>query len=118
MSSASDSYFKRGLAPQTRFTMINATTTATIWSPTTSTKVVLTDLVITNNGAAQTIEIVWGNLNINDRRIFNFYVGASATITPTFGPVEGTMYDRIISAVPTAAASYGFCITASGFEIQ
>ena len=116
--SANEFYLNKGLSPKNRYVMFNLVGTVAVWTPTTSTKVVLTGLNIFNNGAAGTIEFTWGDLNINDRRIFVFAVGASSVLSPTFGPVEGTMYDRTIQANVSASGSYGWHVTATGFEID
>ena len=111
-------YLNKGLSPQNRFTAFHGIGTASVWTPTTSTKVVLTGLAIQNNNAAGTIEFTWGNINIDNRRIFAFMVGASSQIFPSFGPIEGTMYDRSIFANVSASGSDGWKVTAMGFEIN
>ena len=115
--SASEFYLNKGARPRTQYTMFNGAGTLQILTPTTSTKIVLTGLSVANNNAAGTIEFTWGNLNIDDRRIFVFHVGASAQIFPIIDAVEGTMYDRGIYANVTASGSYGWQVTAQGFEL-
>lgn len=112
-----DFYLNKGFTPQWRYVQRDAAGTIAIWTPTTSTKVVLTGLQITNNNAAATLEITWGNLNINNRRIFVFDVAASTTIYPIFNVIEGTMYDRAIFCNASADASDGWKISAQGFEL-
>ena len=111
-------YLQHGYRPRTQYTMFNGAGTLQVLTPTTSTKVVLTGLAIANNGAAGTIEFTWGDLNINDRRIAVFFVGASAQIFPAISGVQGTMYDRGIYANVSASGSYSWHITAQGFEIE
>ncbi len=110
-------FYAKDHAVQNRFVMFNGVGTAAIWTPTTSTKVVLTGLAVASN-LGGTIEFTWGNLNINDRRIFTFFVGTSASIFPVFNAIEGTMYDRAIFANVSQSGSYGWHITATGFELE
>lgn len=116
--SASEFYLNKGARPRTQYTMFNGVGTLQILTPSTSMKVALTHLAITNNNAAGTIEFTWGDLNINGRRIFVFMPGASASIFPVINVVEGTMYDRGIYANVSASGSYGWHITAQGFEFN
>ena len=116
--SATEFYLNKGARPRTQYTMFNGIGTLQVLTPTTSTKIVLTGLAIANNQVASTIEFTWGDLNINDRRIFVFHVGASSQIFPVIGAVEGTMYDRGIYANVSVANSYGWHVTAQGFELD
>ena len=114
--SANNFYLRKGLSPQYRYTEFDASTTLAIWTPTTSTKVVLTGLAITNNAAAGTFLITFGNLA--GTKISEFTVGASATVTPFIGPIESTMYDRSIFGRPSSSPTNGWRVTAYGFEID
>ena len=111
-------YLNKGARPRTQFTMFNGVGTLQVLTPTTSTKVVLTGLAIANNNAAGTMEFTWGSLNIDNRRIFIFFVGASAQIFPQINAIEGTMYDRGIYANVPVSSSYGWMVTAQGFELD
>ena len=113
--SANPYYLDAGITPQTRYQRFDATTTLAIWTPTTSTRVVLTGLTITNNAVAGTILFTFGNLA--GSRIAEFAVAASTTIMPAIGSIECTAYDREIFARPSSSPSNGWSITAQGFEL-
>ena len=112
---ATDFYLEKGFTPQTRYTEFDASTTLSIWTPTTSTRVVLTGLTITNNAAAGTFLITFGNLN--GSRIAEYTVGASATLAPIIQAIECTMYDRSIFGRPSSSPTNGWRVTAFGFEL-
>ena len=114
--SANNFYINHGYTPQNRYTEFDASTTLSIWTPTTSTRIVLTGLIITNNAAAGTFLITFGNLA--GSKIAEFTVGASATITPLIGAIECTMYDRSIFGRPSSSPTNGWRVTAQGFELN
>jgi len=115
--SADQFYLRAGYTPQVRYQSWNALSTLAIWTPTTSTRVVLTGLVVSNNAAAGTMLITFGNLA--GSKIAEFTVGASATITPFIGAIESTMYDREIFGRPSSSSSTGgWSISAFGFELE
>lgn len=77
---------------------------------------VITALTISNNAAAGTIRVTFGD--VGGSNIAEFTVGASATISPVIGAIECTMYDRGIYATPsTSSSTGGWRITAQGFEL-
>lgn len=93
---------------------VTAGTTITVWTPTTSTRIVLTGLDIANtSGVSNTILITFGNLAGN--RIGMYALESSTTIYPRFDGVESTMYDRTLHAVAKAVPVQ---ITAYGFELD
>lgn len=115
--SADEFYLRGGRTPQVRYQSWDALTTLSIWTPTTSTRAVLTGLVISNNAAAGTMLITFGNLA--GTKIGEFTVGASATITPYIGAIESTMYDREIFGRPSSSSSTGgWRVTTFGFELE
>ena len=114
--SATEFYLSKGYTPQVRYQSWDALSTLAIWTPTTSTRVVLTDIVVSNNAAAGTMLITFGNLA--GSKIGEWTVGASATITPAIGAIESTMYDREIFGRPsTSSSTGGWRVTAFGFEL-
>lgn len=115
--SAEEFYLKAGYTPQTRYQSWVDLSTLSIWTPTTSTRVVITGLTISNNATAGTMLVTFGNLN--GTKIGEFTAGASFTITPFMGAVESTMYDREIFGRPsTSSSTGGWRVTAFGFELQ
>ena len=108
-----DIYFARGYTPAFRFLSISSVSTVAVWTPTTSTRIVLTDLVVSSN-LGGTILFSLGNLA--GSRIFEFFVGSSATISPMIGSIESTMYDRAIFASTSQSGSEGWKVTLMGFE--
>lgn len=114
--SANNFYLEHGYTPQTRHTTWVDLSTLAIWTPTTSTRVVLTGLTLSNNAAAGTILITFGNLA--GSKIAQYTVGASTSISPAIGAIECTAYDREIFGRPsTSSSTGGWAVTAHGFEI-
>ena len=112
--SAIDFYIKKGFTPQNRFTVIQESAAVAVWTPTTSTRIVVTDATISTNPAT-TIAFYWGN--VGGSKIAEFLLGGSATITPSIGIWEGTAYDRSIFAVSKVGATDGVRISLTGFEL-
>lgn len=111
---STDYYLSRGYTPQTRYQRFDATDTLSIWTPTTSTRVVITGISIAAN-IAGTFLITWGNLA--GSRVAEFVSSGSTTITPRIGVWEGTMYDRSLFGRPSTSPTDGWKITLDGFEI-
>lgn len=114
---SADFYLKAGYSPKFRYQSWDTLTTLAIWTPTTSTRVVLTNLMISNNALAGTMLITFGNLA--GTKIAEVTVGASVTITPLIEAIESTMYDREIFGRPsTSSSTGGWRVTAVGFELE
>lgn len=112
-----DDFYMEKTTPQWRTTEFNATAGASIWTPTTSTKVILTGLHVANAAAPSgTFVITIGN--VGGSKVAEFFVAGSATISPCIGPIESTVYDRPIFGFPASSPSGGWKITAYGFEID
>ena len=96
---------------------VTAATTITVWTPTTSTRINLLGLDISNtSGVSNTIVISFGNLA--GQRIASYAMESSTTIFPrytTMGGIESTMYDRTLHAIAKAVPVQ---ITAYGYEIE
>lgn len=114
--SAEDFYLKAGYTLKNWYTEFDASTTLAIATPNTSMKVVITSLNITNNDAAGTFRLSFGNLA--GSKIAEFTVGASAFITPRIGAIACTAYDRSIFGRPSSSATNGWRVFATGFEID
>ena len=114
--SANNFYLEKGYSPQTRYQQWEALSTLAIWTPTTGTRVVLTNLTISNNAATGTFLIVFGNTTAS--RIAEFTVGASLTISPYIGAIKSTALDIEIFGRPsTSSSTGGWRVSAQGFEI-
>ena len=93
---------------------VTAGTTITVWTPTTSTRIVLTGLDIANtSGVSNTVLITLGNLA--GTRIAMYALESSTSIMPRFAGLESTAYDRTLHAVAKAVPEQ---ITAYGFELE
>ena len=113
--SATNFYLDKGFTPSNRITLINGLDTIAVWTPTTSTRVVLTEMSLSANYGG-TIAFYFGNLA--GTRFAEFLVGASSTITPAIGAVESTMYDRVIFAKVGTSGTDGWRVNLTGFELQ
>lgn len=95
-------------------TVVTANTTITLWTPTTSTRIVLTGLDANNaSGASGSLLITFGNLAGN--RIAAYTLEASTSIYPRFYGIESTVYDRTLHAV---SSTVPFTVSAYGFEVE
>ena len=108
-------YLEKGYTPQNKTVTLSGVGTFTLWAPTTSTRIALTNLSISNN-AAGTIAFYWGNLA--GSKIAEFLLSASGNISPAIGIWEGTMYDRsIFGKGGGAVGTDGIRVNVTGFEI-
>lgn len=95
-------------------TVVTANTTITLWTPTTSTRIILTGLDVNNaSGASGSCLITFGNLAGN--RIAAYTLESSTSIYPRFYGIESTVVDRTLHAV---SSTVPFTVTAYGFEVE
>ena len=111
--SATEYYLKKGFTPVFKTTTLHGTGTATVWTPTTSTKIVLTQLIIATNLVGSTA-FYFGNLA--GTKIVQFNHGGSTTISTEL-LADAEIYDRTLVANSLAPGTDGIKITAIGFEI-
>ena len=108
-------YLTKGYTPQTKTVTVSGLDTFTVWAPTTSTRIALTNLSISNNYAG-TLAFYWGNLA--GSKVAEFLLGASGNISPAIGIWEGTAYDRtLFGKAGGSAGTDGIRVNATGFEI-
>ena len=91
--------------------------TATIWTPTTSTRIVLTGLDISVSGASTGTVLVFfgpGTGSWAPARVGMYSLGTTTTISPRFAGLE-SKYDLVLSAVSNITGA--FTINAQGFEV-
>lgn len=114
MASSQHFYQRAGHTPVWKVAKFDGAGTITIWTPTTSTKIVLTDIVASSiNGGS--VAFYWGNLA--GSKIVDFHVGGSATVNPGIGAVECTAYDRTLVGNVSGGGTDGFKVTVFGFEL-
>ena len=92
-------------------TAVTASTTITVWTPTTSTRVKIVGFDIANvSGVSNTVLITFGNLA--GKRIAQYALESSTSIYPRFPGIGDGIYDRTVhgvaSAVPVHITVYGF----------
>ena len=107
-------YLSKGYTPQNKTVTISGLDTFTVWSPTTSTRIALTNLSISNNYAG-TLAFYWGNLA--GSKIAEFLLSGSANISPAIVVWEGTMYDRTLFGKAAVSGTDGIRVNVTGFEI-
>lgn len=102
-----------------RYTEIDATTTLALWTPRASAVIAFDGLTVANNGAAGTFLFAWSNSSsaAPGAKIMTLTVGASASISPVFGLIEGTIMDQPLFGRPSSGSTGQWCITVTGFEI-
>lgn len=117
--SATEFYLNKGYTPVFRHRDLSGVGTATVWTPTTSTRIVVTNLAISSN-LGGTIAFYWGNSGgpalSPENKLFDFALGSSANIFPAIH-LESTYYDRILTANVSGGGTNGWKVTAVGFEI-
>ena len=94
---------------------VNGLDTIAVWTPTTSTRIVVTDAAISRNQAG-TLAFYWGNLA--GSKIAEFVSTGSSVINPAIGAWASTMYDRVLFAKLGTSATDGTVINLTGFEIE
>ena len=113
--SAIEFYLNKGFTPVNKTVTLSGLGTAAVWTPSTSTRVSVTNLAISANNAG-TIAFYWGNLA--GSKISEFLFAGSSNVSPMIGVWEGTMYDReIFAKLGGASATDGVRINLTGFEL-
>ena len=107
-------FLRAGYTPLTRTTKISGLSTIAVWTPSTSTKVVVTNMTLSTN-LATTIAFYWGNLAGD--KIAEFVLSGSLNISPQIGCWEGTAYDRSLFAKLVVSATDGVIVNLTGFEL-
>lgn len=104
------------VTPKNR-TISNASTAANVvlWSPTTSTRIAVTNLHISCNTGGTIAFFFGGN---NQIKLAEFSVASSATISPVIGAWESTAQDAPLYANVSTGATNAWSVTAEGFELD
>lgn len=110
--------FYNGKTREYRYTEFDASTTLALWTPRASAVIAFDSITISNNGAAGTFLFAWSNSSSNTpgAKIFTFTVGASATVSPQIGLIEGTIMDQPLFGRPSSGATGQWSVTVTGFE--
>ena len=111
--SATDFYLNKGFTPTFKTVSFNAVGTITVWTPRTSTRIVLTELHVASINPGSTA-FYYGNLA--GQKIVEFHHGGSAYINAPIH-ADSNIMDRTLVANSVAPGTDGVKITAVGFEI-
>lgn len=111
--SVNEYYLSRGYTPTWKVVTFDGAGTATVWTPRTSTRIVLTQLVVASNLGGSSA-FYFGNLA--GTKIVQFNHAASSVISTELLADSGT-YDRTLVGNVSAAGTDGVKVTAFGFEI-
>ena len=112
-------FFAKNYTPLYKYARFDAIqTTGAVWTPATGRKLVLTGLTITNNAAAGTFLLFIGSSNVAPAKIAQFTIGASATIVPVFGPIDGSAANYILFMGTSSGGTDGSHVFATGFEVE
>ena len=112
-------YYAKGYTPVYKFIELRSATAKAVWTPTTSTRIVLTALSFTSTNPVGTIQFRFGN--VGGSVLYEFYVGSTAQIvsfSPNIDSIESLVYDRPLFAEVQSGATDGWRISAQGFEIE
>lgn len=106
-------YLEKGFTPTWKTVAFDGAGTITVWTPRTSTRIVLTKLVVASTLAGSTA-FYFGNLAGD--KIIEFRHGGSATVGEEV-LADSNTYDRTLVANSVAPGTDGVKVTAFGFEI-
>ena len=112
--SATNHYLSKGYTLKNKEVVISGPGTVTVWAPVAGNRVILTELNIVANQKG-TIVFLMYDPNIGTR-VAAFSMGASGTIAPDIGCIEGTMVSGSIYAVTLGNSTEGWRINMTGFE--
>lgn len=110
---ATEYFLNKGFSPINKTIVISGTGTASVWTPKTGHRVIVTALSISSNPAA-TIAFYFDN---GDDKIAGWNLGASSTIAPVIGAWESTVSGGRIFAKLSASQTDGTQVNLTGFEI-
>ena len=111
--SATNFYLEKGFTPTWKTVSFGGAGTITVWTPRTSTRIVLTQLVVASNLGGSSA-FYFGNLAGD--KIVQFNHAASSVISTELHADSGTM-DRTLVGNVSAAGTDGVKVSAFGFEL-
>ena len=111
--SATHYFLSKGYTPTFKTISFDSAGTLTLWTPSASTRIVLTGLVVASTLAGSTA-FYFGNLA--GTKIVEFRHGGSSTVTLEL-LADANIYDRTLVANSVDPGTDGVKVTAFGFEI-
>ena len=111
--SATEFYLNKGFTPTFKTVSFDAVGTITVWTPRTSTRIVLTQLVVASD-LANSIAFYFGNLA--GTKIVQFNIAASSQVAIDL-LADCETIDRTLVANTRVSGTDGVKITAVGFEL-
>lgn len=93
-----------------------AATNTVIWTPNTSMRIALTNIVVSSN-LGGTIAFFFGGAN-NAQKLAEFGMLGSTVFAPAISCWESTAQDAPLYAVVSAGGTNGWKVTAEGFELD
>lgn len=113
--SATEFYLKQGGSPTWKTATFHGVGTITVWTPTTSTRIVLTSIVVAQTLSGSTA-FYFGNLAGD--KIIEFRHAGSTTVTTSDGFLaDSNTYDRTLVANSVAPGTDGVKVSVFGFEL-
>ena len=106
-------YLKQGGTPTWKTLAFDGVGTLTVWTPRTSTRIVLTEIVVASTLVGSTA-FYFGNLAGD--KIVEFRHGGSTTVSLSL-LADSNTYDRILVANSVAPGTDGVKISVFGFEL-
>ena len=117
--SAFQYYKSRGYSPVSpKYRSISNATSANIvvWTPTTSMRIAVTNVVISCNPGG-TLAFFFGGANAA-QKLGEFTVGASSTVNPSISGWESTALDAPLYVTASTGGTNAWQITVEGFELD
>src|SRR5688572_23389634 len=108
--SAIEFFLDKGFTPVNKTVVLSGTGTASVWTPVTGKRVIITDLAISSNPAA-TIAFYFDNGN---DKIAGYNLAASSNFSPTIGAWESTVVSGRIFAKLSASQTDGTQVNLTG----
>lgn len=93
----------------------SAATNVVVWTPTTSTRIAVTNLTISSN-LGGTIALFFGGAN--QIKLAEFFMVGSTSFSPVISSWESTAQDAPLYAVVSQSGPNGWKVTAEGFELD
>lgn len=112
--SATEFYLEKGFTPTFKSVVVSESATVTVWTPSTSTRVVLTGMQIAAN-LAGTFTVYLGNLA--GTRLFFGALTGSTTVSHDIH-FDCLTSDRTIHFTGTPGSTGGWVVNLQGFEIS
>jgi hypothetical protein len=101
-----------------KYKLITTTGNAVVWTPTTSTRIAVTNLTVSClNTLGGTISFFFGGAN-NAQKLAEFGMAATTVFSPNISGWESTAQDAPLYVNVAAAGTNTWTVTAEGFELD